>query len=192
MSSDGPLKYIFVVEDKEEVALPVLNEIIVQEPRATVLFSGRAAKCSQKIHNLVHGIRHARDESDYIICMDDDVQPHPGFVRELVYDLEHMPDIRIATAYPFDVVQKKNASIFSYATLAYHLPLSIGLSLRDRTRFVWGGCMVFRSDDMKQDRLGIMAAWLDGGYSDDLTVAARVNRLNMDVFCPSYAIFPQW
>lgn len=35
-------------------------------------------------------------------------------------------------------------------------------------------------------------AWEDGGYSDDLTVASKCTELQLPIYCPGYAIFPQW
>jgi Glycosyl transferase family 21 len=60
------------------------------------------------------------------------------------------------------------------------------------TDFVWGGCMLFRADDLRSDALGVLRSWAHGGYSDDLTVASQCNAHGVKVHCPSYAIFPQW
>ena len=35
-------------------------------------------------------------------------------------------------------------------------------------------------------------AWGEGGYSDDLTVAAKCTESGLVIYCPSYSIFPQW
>lgn len=35
-------------------------------------------------------------------------------------------------------------------------------------------------------------AWEEGGYSDDLTVASKCTEQGLVIYCPSYAIFPQW
>ncbi len=37
-----------------------------------------------------------------------------------------------------------------------------------------------------------LQAWEDGGYSDDLTVASKCTELQLPIYCPGYAIFPQW
>ena len=60
--------------------------------------------------------------------------------------------------YPFDI-PGRNASIFTYCCLAYHLPLSIAFALREHTNFVWGGCMLLPLSDLRSDRIGILAAW---------------------------------
>lgn len=131
-------------------------------------------------------------------------------------------------------------------------PQVVPFSVKQRTEFVWGGCMLFRAAEMRGDARGILAvsqargagpggagrrrllsgpgtclhvparrqhhpaaaksaspafrpssltrsdrptahqAWEDGGYSDDLTVASQCTEQGLVIYCPSYAIFPQW
>ena len=143
--------------------------------------------------SLLAGIGAAHPQAGYVLCIDDDVQLHPTFLASLITDMEAAPDLRFATGYPFDIPPPGGAaSIWSFAALAYHLPLVVAFSIRARTHFVWGGCMLFRGEDLRRDSLGVLGAWAEGGYSDDLTVAARATQLGLHVFCPSYAIFPQW
>ena len=59
------------------------------------------------------------------------------------------------TGYPFDVPEA-GAGIFTYAALAYHLPLMIAFSVKQHIDFVWGGCMLFSRTDMTEDTYGIM------------------------------------
>lgn len=194
--AEGELEYFFVVEDVNEPAICILRDVLqnfaCQNFTWNIVYAGKASSCSQKIHNLEFGIKKAKKSNTYILCLDDDVQPHSTFLKDLVADLESMPEAHVATAYPFDIPDGPMASLFTYATLAYHLPLSVGLAINSKTRFVWGGCMAFRMSDMESDRLGILQDWVSGGYSDDLTVAARMNKLGLDVYCPTYAVFPQW
>ena len=196
----GHIRYIFVVESLKDPSISLVKELESKNRDTgrsiTIICAGESEHCSQKIHNLIHGIRYGVktmvDQNEYVLCMDDDVQPHAEFLETLISDMERMPDISVATAYPFDIPQTKDASLFSYATLAYHLPLSVGLAISTRTKFVWGGCMAFRMEDMAVDRFGIMSSWAQGGYSDDLTVAARMGKLKKTILCPSTAVFPQW
>lgn len=143
------------------------------------------------LHSLIAGIRAADSAARYILCLDDDVHLHPKALESLVRDMEASPELRVATGYPFDV-PPPNAGVLAYAVLSYHLPLVIGLSLSTRTHFVWGGCMMFHAEDLRDDRFGFLAAWADGGYSDDLTLAARCTQLGLLVMCPPHAIYPQW
>ncbi len=93
--------------------------------------------------------------------------------------------------YPFDI-PPRGAGLLAYCTLAYHLPLVVPFSLQQRGDNVWGGCMLFRSAELRDDAHGILEAWREGGYSDDLLAAAACAQRGAGVFCPAYAIFPQW
>lgn len=142
--------------------------------------------------SLIAGISATQPGSKYVVCIDDDVQLHPMALSSLIMDMEECPECHVGTGYPFDIPDPKS-NVLTYAALSYHLPLVIGLSLHTKTQFVWGGCMVFRAEDVsKDDRLGFLAAWADGGYSDDLILAARCTQLQLPILCPPHAIYPQW
>lgn len=51
--------------------------------------------------------------------------------------------------------------------------------------------MMFPLEAMVHDSYGIMQAWREGGYSDDLIVAAKCAEHELKILCPSGAIFPQ-
>lgn len=191
----GPLEYTFVLEDKADPAHGVVS-LLAREAKGggrpvTVICAGQAQRTSQKIHNLMAGIRAASPDAAYVLCLDDDVQLHPGLLEALVRDMEGDPSLPMATGYPFDVPDP-HANLLSYCALSYHLPLLVAFSIRQRIDFVWGGCMLFRAADLRSDRHGVLAAWADGGYSDDLTVASKCTEQRLRILCPSYAIFPQW
>jgi hypothetical protein len=214
--SNNDLEFIFVMEDKHDPAHTVIQKLVkstnnfstdLNNRSARIVYSGLASNSSQKIHNLIAGISAATAGNSktkttarpllpykYILCLDDDVHLHPTALSSIIRDMEASHgELRIATGYPFDI-PSEHAGILSYAALAYHLPLVIGFSLNERTHFVWGGCMLFRAEDVRpeDDLLGFLSCWAAGGYSDDLTVAARCTELGVQVFCPSYAIFPQY
>ena len=51
--------------------------------------------------------------------------------------------------------------------------------------------MLFPLKSMAHDSYGIMQAWREGGYSDDLIVAAKCAEHELKILCPSSAVFPQ-
>ena len=72
--------------------------------------------------------------------------------------------------YPFDV-PAEDACLLAYAALSYHLPLIVPFSVKERTQFVWGGCMLFRTSEMRHDSRGILRVsgglergWLAEGW----------------------------
>lgn len=198
---DGPIEFLFVVHSKQDSAYDTIHAIysslndLKASPHgrtARIIVSGESRECSQKIHNLLVGIASAAVDSQYTLLLDDDITLHPNSLVSLVHDMEIHRSIRITTGYPFDVPVEANADVLTYAALSYHLPLVIGFSLGETTQFVWGGCMLLRTQELQQDAMGIQKAWREGGYSDDLIVASICETLNIPVYCPSYGIFPQW
>lgn len=125
------------------------------------------------------------------------------------------------------------AGLPAYASLAYHLPLSIAFSTRRRAPFVWGGCMLLRARELAGDPRGLLKArarqhacarrhacprlracprcgalllrpaatiapsthtpqaWRDGGYSDDMLLAAACSAAGLPVATHRAALLPQ-
>ncbi|GIM01680.1 hypothetical protein Vretimale_6482 [Volvox reticuliferus] len=202
------LEFVFVVESREDAAVSALEELLNQTGceapgapgrktgvKMRVVVAGLAQSCSQKAHNLCAGIescdpRVAREQG-YILCLDDDVALHPGSLRDLVEDLQRRPDVFMATGYPYDV-PPPGSSFAAYLALAYHLPLLIAFSIAPDTAFVWGGCMLLRADRLLPgDPGGLLRAWRNGGYSDDLILASYCTERRLGIRVPPFAIFPQ-
>eukprot|EP00898_Chlorokybus_atmophyticus_P006719 jgi/Chlat1/7048/Chrsp56S00528 len=194
----GALQFIFVTESTQDEAhaavlslissLPAQNSSFAR-PRVQLVVAGHATTCSQKIHNMLAGVRASEQHSsDYTLFLDDDIRLHPDTVHVLVNALQKDIDAFIATGFPFDIPGNTFAS---YCIMAYHLPLVVGFSTDGRTPFVWGGCMLLRTSDLLEDRHGCVSALRDGGYSDDLTLAAVASAHSRSVVCPAQALFPQ-
>lgn len=193
MQYAGPVEYIFVTQAATDPAIPLLQKLISCEheaARAHIVISGASSSCSQKIHNLQRGFLEASRDSEYILCLDDDVQLHPGFLQMAVTQMQSDSAAFMLTGYPFDIPDPE-AGVLSYAVLVYHLPLLVAFSLSQNTSFVWGGCMLFPAAQMCDDAYGIMQAWSEGGYSDDLIVAAKCSEHHLKILCPSASCFPQ-
>ncbi|KAI7987462.1 hypothetical protein LOK49_LG13G00673 [Camellia lanceoleosa] len=56
--------------------------------------------------------------------------------------------------------------------LADYRPCSMGFATGGKTFFLWGGCMMMHADDFRIDHHGVVSELRDGGYSDDMTLAA--------------------
>ncbi|GLC37638.1 hypothetical protein PLESTB_001665300 [Pleodorina starrii] len=196
-------------EEEEEEAVAV-----------RLVVAGLAESCSQKAHNLCAGIESCDPrvgrERGYVLCLDDDVALHPGTLEEMVADLEARPGAFMATGYPFDV-PPPGSSLPAHLAAAYHLPLLIAFSTCPDTSFVWGGCMLLRGEQLlplplrgkeqgeegegegegeerwraRGEAGGLLAAWRNGGYSDDLILASYCTERGLGIRVPPFAVFPQ-
>ena len=85
--------------------------------------------------------------------------------------------------YPFDVPEV-GAGVFTCAALAYHLPLMIAFSVKQRINFVWGGCMLFSRTDMTGDTYGIMQV---------CGLHHKTNESQCDAACDSFlTVYALW
>jgi len=145
--------------------------------------------------------------SEYVLFLDDDMAPASGLLAALVDAMDAAPEALLATGFPFDVPVRPQSSardisdrgalaralctLAQHATMWHHLPLLVPFSLFGRGHFVWGGCMLFRAPELARDAHGIVSAWRDGGYSDDLVAAATSVAARRPVLSPAAAFFPQ-
>ena len=142
-----------------------------------------------------------RNKIKYVLFLDDDVMLYPSTIGSLVGAMEKDEketggNALLATGYPLDFVGNasgsgKSASCFAnYMTMVYHLVLLIPFSHGKYTKNVWGGCMLFRLDEFLANACKVKHAYENGGYSDDLIVAAAADREKRSILCPGDALFP--
>ena len=105
-------------------AIPVLQKLVSCEYEAAtiqVIISGASSSCSQKIHNVQRGILEASQDSKYVICLDDDVQLHPGFLQRAVEHMEADPSAFMLTGQPLPLLPPSH----QLSRPSVHLPLPI-------------------------------------------------------------------
>ncbi|KAK9735725.1 hypothetical protein RND81_04G223000 [Saponaria officinalis] len=95
--------------------------------------------------------------------------------------------IFIQTGYPLDL---PSGSLGSYCIYEYHMPCSMGFATGGKTFFLWGGCMMMHADDFRNDNYSVVSGLRDGGYSDDMTLAAIAGAHNKLITSPPVAVFP--
>ena len=78
-----------------------------------------------------------------------------------------------------------------YCVAAYHLRLIIAFSLGHTTTFVWGGCMLFRTQDLVEDAHALVSSWRNGGYSDDLIASSISQKNKLTIMCNPSSILLQ-
>ncbi|KAK8916318.1 hypothetical protein KSP39_PZI023168 [Platanthera zijinensis] len=186
----GPLEFLFVVESVNDPAYPSVSMLIsefMDSVDAKIIIAGLSTKCSQKIHNQLVGVEKMHKDSKYVLFLDDDVRLHPGTIGALTAEMEKNPEIFIQTGYPLDL---PSGSLGSYCIYEYHMPCSMGFATGGKTFFLWGGCMMMHAEDFRKDAYGVVTGLRDGGYSDDMTLAAIAGAHKKLIFSPPVAVFP--
>lgn len=186
----GPLEFLFVVESTEDPAYHAASLLISEykdDVDAKIIVAGLSTTCSQKIHNQLLGVEKMHKDTKYVLFLDDDVRLHPGSIGALTAEMEKKPEIFIQTGYPLDL---PSGSLGSYCIYEYHMPCSMGFATGGKTFFLWGGCMMMHADDFRYDRYGVVSGLQDGGYSDDMTLAAIAGAHKRLISSPPVAVFP--
>ncbi|KAI4380012.1 hypothetical protein MLD38_006246 [Melastoma candidum] len=186
----GPLEFLFIVESTEDPAYRAVSMLISDykgELGAKIIVAGHSTTCSQKIHNQLVGVEKMHKDSKYVLFLDDDVRLHPGSIGALTAEMEKQPEIFIQTGYPLDL---PSGSLGSYCIYEYHMPCSMGFATGGKTFFLWGGCMMMHANDFRCDRFGVVSGLRDGGYSDDMTLAAIAGAHKLLITSPPVAVFP--
>ncbi|XP_004513044.1 uncharacterized protein [Cicer arietinum] len=186
----GPLEFILVVESIEDPAYHAVSRLISEfkdSVEARVLVAGLSTTCSQKIHNQLVGVESMHKDTKYVLFLDDDVRLHPGSIGALTREMEKNPEIFIQTGYPLDL---PSGSLGSYCIYEYHMPCSMGFATGGKTFFLWGGCMMMHAEDFRQDNCGVVSELRNGGYSDDMTLAAIAGAHKKLISSPPVAVFP--
>ncbi|XP_058213710.1 uncharacterized protein LOC131325448 isoform X2 [Rhododendron vialii] len=186
----GPLEFMFVVESTEDPAYYAVKRLLADykdHVDAKIIVAGLSTTCSQKIHNQLIGVERMHKDSKYVLFLDDDVRLHPGSIGALTVEMEKNPEIFIQTGYPLDL---PSGSLGSYCIYEYHMPCSMGFATGGRTFFLWGGCMMMHANDFRNDHHGVVSGLRDGGYSDDMTLAAIAGAHKRLITSPPVAVFP--
>ncbi|KAG6770057.1 hypothetical protein POTOM_025724 [Populus tomentosa] len=186
----GPLEFLFVVDSTEDPAYYAVSSLISDfkdSIDARIVVAGLSTTCSQKIHNQLIGVEQMHKDSKYVLFLDDDARLHPGSIGALTAEMEKNPEIFIQTGYPLDL---PSGSLGSYCIYEYHMPCSMGFATGGKTFFLWGGCMMMHADDFRYDRCGVVSGLRDGGYSDDMTLAALAGAHKRLITSPPVAVFP--
>ncbi|XP_004251638.1 uncharacterized protein [Solanum lycopersicum] len=186
----GPLEFLFVVESTADPAYHAVKCLLADfkdAVEAKVIVAGLSTTCSQKIHNQLVGVEQMHKDTKYVLFLDDDVRLHPGSIGALTTEMEKNPEIFIQTGYPLDL---PSGTLGSYCIYGYHMPCSMGFATGGKTFFLWGGCMMMHANDFRTDRHCVVSGLRDGGYSDDMTLAAIAGAHKRLITSPPVAVFP--
>jgi len=168
------LRVIFIVENENDPAVPVIRSVMTGEKRATrLLAAGSARARGQKVHNLLTAVATIEDEC-VLAFADSDIRPAPDWLVHLVEPLER-GDVGAATGYRFYVPERDNfASLLRSLWNAGVLTL-----LGDHNHnFAWGGSMALKRSIFRQAK--VEDAW-QGVLSDDYALTHAVRRAGFRV-----------
>ncbi len=175
------LRLLFIVEDRNDPAVPVIERVRAQVSRSSVLIiAGSARTRGQKVHNLLAGVRQARGE-EVLAFADSDGRPDRLWLARLVAVLNPSRPSRpsgpsrpgrigVVTGYRFYLPEP--ASFASLLRSVWNAGVLTLLGDHDHN-FAWGGSMALRRATFEE--AGVAGAW-QGALSDDYALTHAVRR----------------
>jgi cellulose synthase/poly-beta-1,6-N-acetylglucosamine synthase-like glycosyltransferase len=178
LNQDYPhLRVVFVVEAADDPANQPLKEL-----GATVLVAGITSTRGQKVHNLIHAVEHAAEDSEAFVFCDSDARYPRDWISNLIPPLTD-ETVGVATGYRWYMAEPD--SLPSLFRSIWNASVVTALGAHSRN-FAWGGSMALRRDVF--DRIRVRDAW-ESAVSDDFAVthAARAAGMRI-VFVPACLI----
>jgi cellulose synthase/poly-beta-1,6-N-acetylglucosamine synthase-like glycosyltransferase len=194
-SHGGPIEFIFCMESEEDPAYRAaldFREQCGESAVIKVISCGLSFYCSQKIHNLLTGLTLINKDSEYVLFLDDDAQMSSAILLDLVHCLEAEPEVLIASGWPNDFIPPDCASTPSFASfmlLGYRCLSHVSMGTLNPT-VLWGGCLLLRRAELFDSQIGILEAWRNSGYSDDMILIGRARKAGRSIAIPPSAFLP--
>ncbi len=173
-------RVVFIVDSVADPSMPILSA-----SGGAVLIAGRAERCGQKVHNLIHGVLTAGEgEETYVFC-DADARFPPDWLRQLLAPLED-PAVGATTGYRW------------YAASGTNLPTRLrsawngtvaGFLGPHSNNFVWGGSTAIRRGVFQQ--AGVLERW-QGALSDDYTLTEAVRGAGLRIVYVPVCLVPSY
>jgi len=194
----GDMEFIFAMESEQDPAYDLamkFKEEVSGRPKVTikVVNCGLTWYCTQKIHNLLEATCEISPDSKYVLFLDDDAEMRSEILKEMIRCLETKPDVMIASGWPHDYISSNTRSIpFSGYMMRGYRSLS-SISLHRPSGYVdgiWGGCLLWRRDELLSDQVGVIEAWEACGYSDDMIMGGRTKSQRKMMVVPAHAFLP--
>eukprot|EP00283_Hemiselmis_rufescens_P001576 CAMPEP_0173469666 /NCGR_PEP_ID=MMETSP1357-20121228/77480_1 /TAXON_ID=77926 /ORGANISM="Hemiselmis rufescens, Strain PCC563" /LENGTH=452 /DNA_ID=CAMNT_0014437913 /DNA_START=239 /DNA_END=1597 /DNA_ORIENTATION=- len=182
----GEVEFIFCIESKDDPAYQAVKKFREErnndvtrkgQGEIKVVVAGLSFHSSQKIHNLLEGVKQVNPQSDYVLFLDDDAEMRPVIMRDLIFHLEEDPSVLVVTGYPHEYIAPTTTSVSfaGFMLLGYRKLAYLNISLLHPPA-LWGGCLMLRRRELMDPNIGILEAWRERGYSDDMIMGGRVHR----------------
>jgi len=175
LNQDYPhYRVIFATRDQEDPATAVIQALISGHPQAGHVFSGPAAACGQKNHNLLAGLRTVGEGPEVLAFCDSNQLAPPNFLKELVRPIAR-GEAAVVSGYhhilPEDYRLPTLGRAISVLTLYLTKPFK-------RLNQPWGGATAISRSLF--DSLGVAKIWAEN-VVDDVSLAARLIKAKIPV-----------
>ncbi|MFA6433254.1 MAG: glycosyltransferase [Elusimicrobiales bacterium] len=170
----GEAEYLFVVPSRSDPAFGRLAAVLAGKSTAKLLVSGaEPSECSEKILNLLHGVRNVSERSQILLFADCDITVPPGWLTAMARPLED-PSVIAATAHAVPAPPPDN-----FPGQVMKAWVCAGIVYLDLMRIISGNSMAISRRDFAL--LGVERAWKTS-LSEDLTLTALAKRSGRKIY----------
>ncbi|MBP7415547.1 MAG: glycosyltransferase, partial [Pyrinomonadaceae bacterium] len=174
---------IFVVDDKNDPAVAVINAIVTKAetrpvgsvPTVKLIIADKAIHSAQKVENLRDAVLHVSDQSQVFVFADSDARPSMNWLRALIAPHADA-NVGASTGYRWFI--SKNPTFGSELRSAWNASITSALGPNTKSNFCWGGSMAMRRDTF--ERLEMHEKW-SGVLSDDFAVTRTVKAAGLPI-----------
>ena len=168
---------IFVVDDKDDEAVKIIEEVSRKGTRsAKLIIAGKAENESQKVHNLREAVLRVDEKSEVLVFVDSDARPAGNWLQNLIAPLRD-EKIGAATGYRWFISQK--SSFVAEMRSVWNASIASALGTNVKSNFCWGGSLAVRRETF--ENLKMRGKWL-GVLSDDFAVTRVMKEAGLPIF----------
>jgi ceramide glucosyltransferase len=165
----------FVVDDASDPAYSVLETIIkryashAKPAEVRLLVAGKAAQCSQKLHNMLYCYRQIPTQTEALVFADSDACADSHWLSHIVYPLYNDKN-GAASGYRWFIPKTLNMATLALSCLNAAVAQVLG---NNHLNQAWGGSMAILVDTFR--KVNLEAMW-SKSICDDLTLSGAVRR----------------
>lgn len=126
---------------------------------------------------MLDGVNKATLQPKYIVFLDDDISINPLTLQNLVLPLTTDTQVKITTGYSVEV--PVSTGLTNYMVMIYRAFNLLGF-ITESVNYCWGGCFCLSHADFTNSRISDI--YLDGGYSDDMTIGNLFKSLGYRIY----------
>jgi len=182
----GKVEYIFVVESMQDRVVAIIETVRAAKPhlQLQIVEAGLTVSTSQKIHNMLAGVRASNPESKYVMFLDAAIETHLTTFGDSIESLESNPEAFVCGGFPVDV-PPPGATLWTWAVCQFRWTSSLASFNSNRFKGVWGGFMV-----LKRASLLDASVWQDHSFGDDVLVMGAAEDGAGIITTPMSNLFP--
>jgi cellulose synthase/poly-beta-1,6-N-acetylglucosamine synthase-like glycosyltransferase len=169
---------IFVTDFETDEAVKIIEKVSRQGDRSAqskLVFAGKAAGESQKVHNLRRAVLEVSAESEVFVFVDSDARPGRDWLRNLIAPLADESN-GAATGYRWFVSKKINLA--SELRSVWNASIASALGANPKSNFCWGGSTAIRRKTF--ETLEMREKWR-GVLSDDFAVTRALKKAGLSI-----------